>query len=59
MEITDFKAYEEGRKALIKAYETSLPIEKVQNPYEYKSVSWGNWNMGWNTALDEIVTDFD
>ena len=59
MLITDIKAFEEGRKALINAYDTKLPIDKVKNPYDRNSVQWGNWNMGWNAALDEIVTDFD
>ena len=48
----DTEAFSQGAAAAIASRECGhIHMEQFTNPYEYGSIDWQAWNLGWNTEI--------
>jgi hypothetical protein len=45
------EAYEEGKRAAEYVVGGNNSGANLKNPYEYNTIEWRAWNLGWNETL--------
>lgn len=45
------EAYERGKRAAEYVISNNYSGQNIDNPYEYNTIDWRAWNLGWNETL--------